>query len=119
MDTELLKILQHSLGVDKYGQGKMYRNHYCAGGGDVKKCNTLVKFGYMHKFTPSEISGGDPIYTVTSLGKTVVMIESPSPPKITKSQKRYELYLRCESNETFGEWLKNSYWDDYRKRCGV
>lgn len=42
------------------------------------------------------------------------------PPKtMTKSQRRYEAYLSSESNETFGEWLTNHYWDDYRVRHGV
>ena len=27
-----LAILQHALGLDQYGHGTFYRNHYCAGG---------------------------------------------------------------------------------------
>lgn len=45
----------------------------------------------------------------------------PHPEKkpITRSQRRYRAYLASESVESFGDWLKNSYWDDYRKRKGV
>ncbi len=39
MTPRQLEILQHALGVDKYGQGDMYRNHFCAGGDDEAVCN--------------------------------------------------------------------------------
>ena len=39
--------------------------------------------------------------------------------QLTRSKKRYQLYLHCEINETFIDWLKNSYWDSYRKRHNV
>lgn len=31
LTSEQLHVLQHALGLDKYGQGEMYRNHFCAG----------------------------------------------------------------------------------------
>jgi len=40
-------------------------------------------------------------------------------PKMTRSQKRYRLYLHSEADEKFRDWIKNSYWDEYRKRNGV
>ena len=32
MTPEQLHILQHALGVDKFGLGEQYRNHYVGGG---------------------------------------------------------------------------------------
>jgi hypothetical protein len=34
----------------------------------------------------------------------------------SRSKRRYQLYLHFECCESFGEWLKNPYWDDCRKR---
>ena len=48
-----LEILQHALGVDQYGRGEMYRNHFCAGGDDEATCRELVEMGYMATFTRS------------------------------------------------------------------
>lgn len=34
----------------------------------------------------------------------------------TRSKRRYQAYLHSESDESFIDWLKNKYWNDYRKR---
>lgn len=39
--------------------------------------------------------------------------------KATRSQRRYAAYLHSESSQSFGEWLKNGYWDEYRKSYGI
>ncbi len=103
---EQLKILQHALGVDQYGQGEMYRNHFCAGGDDEKICRELVELGLMQVFAPN--ASPLPYYncSVTDLGKQLVRTESPKPPKLTRSQKRYRDYLKADSGLRFGEWLK-------------
>lgn len=99
-----LEILQHSLGIDQYGQGSMCRNHFCAGGGDESVCRELVVMGYMKTFTRSYL----PYYncTVTESGKAAVLAGSPKPPKLTRGQKRYRAFLRADTGERFGEWLK-------------
>ena len=108
MNRELLQILQHSLGVDQYGQGRQYRNHFCAGGDDVEKCEALCRLGFMFRQGPREISGGDPIYWVTDEGKAAMLKESPPPPKLSRSQKRYQAYLRvADCFESFGSYLKD------------
>jgi hypothetical protein len=61
MDPKLLHILQHSLGLDHYGNGRQYRNHYVAGGDAVENCRALVAAGYMEEYRPSALSGGDPV----------------------------------------------------------
>lgn len=85
MTPQQLHILQHALGVDRYGLGEQYRNHYVGG---VEECRPLVAMGYMTEHKASEITGGDPLFTVTIAGKKAVKDESPVPPKITRSQQR-------------------------------
>jgi len=41
LSSKQLEILQHSLGVDQYGRGEMYRNHFCAGADDEPACREL------------------------------------------------------------------------------
>jgi hypothetical protein len=47
LTTRQLEVLQHALGLDEYGRGEMYRNHFCAGGADEDICRSLVELGYM------------------------------------------------------------------------
>ena len=105
LTKEQLQILQHSLGVDQYGQGQMYRNHFCAGGKDEQVCRELVEAGYMETFTRSYL----PYYNcrVTEAGKAAMFEQSPKPPKLTRSQERYRRYLRADSGLKFIEWLRD------------
>jgi hypothetical protein len=105
MTQSQLEILQHSLGVDKYGQGEMYRNHFCAGGSDESVCRELVTLGYMKQHKTTEAY---PYFncSVTDEGKAAMIRESPKPPKLSRSQKRYREFLRADCDMKFGEWLK-------------
>ena len=100
-----LEILQHALGLDKYGQGGMCRNHFCAGEGDKEICRSLVEIGYMKNHPTTKWL---PYYncSVTDAGKEAVRTESPAPPTLTRGQRRYRQYLREDLDVTFGEWLK-------------
>lgn len=51
--------------------------------------------------------------------KLAKKIAFESIPKLSRSKKRYQLYLHMESDESFGEWLKNSDWDRCRRKYGV
>ena len=63
---------------------------------------------------------GSSYFCATDKGITVAQqIALANIPKLTRSQKRYRLYLHSEADEKFEDWLKNSYWNDYRKRNGV
>lgn len=106
LTTRELEILQHALGVDEFGQGRMYRNHFCAGGDDEEVCRQLVALGYMETFTRSYL----PYYncTVTKTGKAAMLAESPRPPKLTRSQARYRKFLDADTGGSFKEWLKQS-----------
>jgi hypothetical protein len=104
MTPRQLEILQHALGVDEYGRGNMYRNHFCAGGGDEAICRELVALGYMETFTRSYL----PYYncTVTEAGKSAMREQSPKPPILTRGQQRYRRYLAADTGVSFREWLK-------------
>jgi hypothetical protein len=95
MEPKLLNILQHSLGVDQYGQGNQYRNHFATGPGskDFDDCRKLVDMGFMYDHGPRAISGNMHVFCVTPQGVDMVAHESPTPPKRTRSQKRYQDYL--------------------------
>lgn len=108
MTPEQLHVLQHSLGVDKYGQGAMHRNHFCAGGKDVELCRSLAALGFMIERPASELTGGDPLFHVTATGKHAVRNESPKPPKLTRGQRRYREFLHADTGRRFGEWLKDN-----------
>ncbi len=71
-----LHILCHSLGLDQYGEGKQYRNHFCTGPGstDFDDCQSLVELGMMTSRPGNEISGGDTIFSVTQKGIDFVML---------------------------------------------
>ena len=103
-----LHILQHALGVDEYGQGEMYRNHFCAGDADEPICRELVAMGYMQQHRTTDWL---PYFncSVTEAGKQAVQEQSPRPPKLTSAQKRYREWLNIADvypDWTFGEWLK-------------
>lgn len=110
MTPARLHILQHSLGLDQYGQGSWYRNHYVCGPGHhgYDDCIALVADGLMVERPPRELFGGDSCFVVTQAGKEAVRRESPKPPKLTRSQKRYREWLRIDNGVKFGDWLKGA-----------
>lgn len=58
---------------------------------------------------PGNIRNVHPTDNVTYLGLGQVR-------KPTRAQRRYAAYLDSESSEGFWNWLRNPYWDDFRKR---
>lgn len=108
--ADALHVLQHALGLDCYGQGASYRNHFVTGPGsaDHAACLELVASGLMTRSAGSLISGGMDVFNVTSAGRAHVCNSSPTPPRKTRSQLRYARYLDADSNLPFGEWLRRS-----------
>lgn len=109
MDNKL-HILQHSLGLDQYGQGRQYRNHFCTGPGstDFDACRSLVADGLMTERAGNELSGGDSVFSVTRNGIAYVALNSPNRPpatKQTRSQKRYAEFRASDYSGSFAEWL--------------
>lgn len=103
-----LHILQHSLGTDEYGRRQHDRNYFVTGVGndDYQHCMALVEAGLMRRRHGNEITGGDDVFHVTDAGRLYVTQHSPNPPKLTRSQRRYEDFLDADCGLPFGEWLK-------------
>lgn len=112
----VLHVLQHALGRDQYGRRNKgltedYRNRYVAGEGhhSFAFCREAVTDGLMVEHPPRVISGGDYTFCVTEKGKAYLSEHSPSPPKKTRGQRRYERFLNIKDavpDLTFGEFLK-------------
>ena len=109
MKKEQLKILQHSLGVDQYGLGEQFRNHFATSPGskDFKKCCDLCISGHMRDLGKRELWGKSHCFVVTRHGKEAVSTESPDPPKLSRGQKRYQDYLNnADCFESFFDFIK-------------
>ncbi|NSX84422.1 hypothetical protein G6L86_02375 [Agrobacterium tumefaciens] len=108
MDAKKLHILQHSLGLDQYGRGTFYRNHFVTGEGsnDHADCMALVEAGYMGVRKSHPLAGGDDGFWVTEAGKRAVREHSPTPPKLTRDQQRYRDWLAYDGGMSFIDYLK-------------
>lgn len=108
MGETILSILQHSVGVDQYGHGAKYRNHFCTGPGstDYPICREAVQLGLMKERPGNELTGGDALFTVTPEGLDFIEKHSPRPPKVSRSRERYLRWLNDNRGETFGEHLR-------------
>lgn len=103
-----LHILQHSLGLDEYGQGKAYRNHYATGPecDSFDDCKALEVTGLMKDHGVVSMWGTLHGFTVTDAGKAAIRQHSPVPPKKTRAQQRYQEFLEADGDMSFGEYLK-------------
>lgn len=107
MKPDLLHILQHSLGLDQYGDGLQFRNHFVAGGDNIARCRELVAGGYMEEGGSNALTGGMPCFFVTSAGIGAVALHSPDRPKLSRSQQRYRDYLKlADCYESFSDFLR-------------
>lgn len=122
MTPSQLEVLQHALGADKYGQmpKNPYRNHYV---GEDESCRELVSLGHMIEMKPRAISGGEVWFMVTESGREAMRQESPKPPKISRSTKRFDEYRSFSDayDCTFREWLdiRKTDWYKDMKEGGV
>lgn len=110
MADQRLSILQHALGVDQDGRGDQYRDHFVAGPShsDYQTCMAMASEGLMNRHVRHGLAGGSDLFIVTEAGRRFVRENSPLPPKLTRSQRRYEAWLRADCGMKFGEWLKCS-----------
>lgn len=111
MTARQLEIVQHALGVDKHGctpKGftPYTRNHFCAGEADEPDCRALVELGLM---VQHERTQWLPYFncSVTDVGKKAMHQESPAPPRLTRSERRYRDFLDADSGYSFIEWLRD------------
>ncbi len=115
-----LQVVQHTLGLDAYGRGTMYRNHFvsCPGHHDQPAIDSLVADGLMarNQRIDSELVGGmdSMVFYVTEAGKQWVMENSPKPPKIPRARARYLRFL--EYGDAFDSFLEFCRWDALPER---
>lgn len=109
MNLDQLHIMQHALGLDEHGQGRSYRNHFVTGEGstDYPHCMALTEAGLMTR-RPCPFGGRDSVFHVTDAGRKHVSEHSPPPPKLTRSQRRYQDFLDADCGYSFREWLLGS-----------
>jgi hypothetical protein len=111
-----LHILQHTLGLDQYGQGRQYRNHFVTGPNtdDWSVCCELTELELMRKHQPNALSGGSYIFTATQKGIDYVAKNSPIKPKESRSKQRYKRYR--EYGDGFDSFISYCCWDADRER---
>jgi hypothetical protein len=108
----MLHVLQHSLGLDKYGHGNRFRNHFVAGGDNLVICREATSQGLMKEHQATAISGGSPWFSVTPEGIEYIAANSPvkpPEPKLTRSQQRYRRYR--EYGDMFESFIDFCRWD--------
>jgi hypothetical protein len=66
----------------------------------------LVDLGFMKVRKDHPLSGGDDVFHVTDAGKTAVVAESPTPPKLSPGKQRYQDWLDYDSGISFIDYLK-------------
>lgn len=112
-----LAILQHTLGVDRYGQGVQYRNYFVTSEKtvDFPSCMAMVNAGLMGKRAPPAFCHQDSWnFFVTPKGREFVKTFSPKPPKLSKSRQRYLRY--CKYGDTFASFIDYCRWDSSPER---
>lgn len=115
-------LLHHTLGITDPNQFDSYRNFFEASDGhtDLPGLLELCKAELMIEGkSPSFCHQDSRTFYVTQKGREVAFETRPKPPKLTRGQRRYRTYLRSEVDQSFGEWLKDPYWDNYRRQAGV
>ena len=107
-----LHILQHSLGVDRYGEGDQYRNHFATGEGstDYPDCMAMVEAGLMEIMPAPPFTRDMDVFYVTEAGKVYVAANSPPPPKLTAGQRRYREWLNVSdaTGESFIDFCRRA-----------
>lgn len=130
LSKEEQHILLHSLGLSHlrwYEKDKLldepYRNRFYTSKKtkDYTFIESLISKGLMFNTQKGWDGSGSTYFVVTDEGINIaksIATKQVRENKPSRSKMRYELYLHADCDETFGEWLKNKYWNDYRKRHG-
>jgi hypothetical protein len=111
MSDTILSVLQHALGVDQFGSGVQYRNHFVSGTGhdSYDACCAAVDQGLMTRRESQMLGDNGSYFHATDAGKRWMVDNSPHPPKLTRSQRRYQRYIDADSSMSFHKWLKSSW----------
>lgn len=137
MNPRWLSILQHTLGLDQYGQppkGRQpchdddfpgcYRNHYCLGADcpDFKILQELVTAGFMTDSGPQKMMGGMHLLHATQAGFDAVKQHSPRPPRLTLGQRRWRHFRDVREvcpDLTFKAYLNAPWRAESEARAGI
>ena len=113
LTPEQLHILQHALGCDKHGRSTSrypsgdepyFRNRYVCDPSPLME--GLVAAGLLKDHgSQGDLSGDMHCYTVTPAGIHAMRHQSPPPPRLTRSQQRYQDWQNEDGGERFTEWL--------------
>lgn len=100
-----LDIIQHATGRNY--NPRHVRNYFLAGkdSKDLALCRLLTERGFMRGGQTIGWCADDVHFTVTEAGEREYLRLRP-PPKLTRSQQRYEQFLQEDSGMKFGDWLK-------------
>lgn len=103
-----LEIILHSLGLDQYGQGSMYRNRYVIGPScdGYEECRCLYGAGMMKDHGACSWMNGMHTFSVTEEGIKAMRAQVPKPPKLSRSKQRYRAWLKvADCGMTFKEYM--------------
>jgi hypothetical protein len=104
-----MAILQHALGLNEFGEGTRYRNHFVTGPGskDFDDCRSLVAQGLMNERPGNALSGGSntSVFCATPEGDAFVVANIAKRKPLTRGQQRYRSWLKADCGLTFGQWL--------------
>ena len=105
MTKEELDIIEHATGRNY--NPRHDRNYFMAGkdSKDLAICRSLTERRFMRGGQAIGWCANDSHFTVTEEGEREYLRLRP-PRKLTRSQQRYEQYLREDSCMKFGEWLR-------------
>lgn len=116
-----LNILQHTMGLDEFGRGNKYRNHFvsCKGHHDQPEIDIMVSEGLMEKVLgihPELLGGKDShCFRVTRKGERYIEENSPKPPRLTKAQQRGARWREFgDMFDSFRDFLR---WDREKDRA--
>lgn len=118
-------LTKNQIGIMKHTVSDRERNWFGTSKGcqDANDFDQLVKLGFAVDRQPPPWSGDTALYSLTEEGKKIVneieLEEFKNRPILTKSKRRYNAFLDLDCPQSFGEWLKDPYWNDYRSAMGV
>jgi hypothetical protein len=128
MNERQLYLMRHTIGLNYlrwYDAHKIdaepYRNYFAASLGSedyvefMRMVHSGLALGPVERF-------GHQYFSLTDMGLGIAKESAKALAKASKPSKskaRYQAYRHSESDEKFIDWLKNPFWDDYRRRYGV
>lgn len=97
------EILLHASGLNRAEE--MTRDYYICPAGDPT-VEALVASGHLVSCGARAWLCGDTTYRLTERGRAAALASRPPAPKLTRSQKRYQAWLRAESGLRFDQWFR-------------